>query len=507
MAPISTAESAPPTRPTPDGAPAPVGAERRVALAGLALLLGYLPTLWSFGGTWNSQENAYGFLVAGAVVWLVWRDRSRIVRLSDGGLPDLYPLLGLLAFGWLCATIMGVRLVHQASFLALATVWAVTVFGWRARVPVLEIAATAFLALPLWALAAPVLQRGTVIVAGALTKAAGISAEIGVDTIAISSGVFLVEEGCAGIRYLTAALTLGALYGHLFAERWQTKLKIVAVAAAFSIVGNWIRVTVLVFLGEATAMQSPHIEDHLWQGWVIFTVLMVPAYAVARRIELSDRRRFGAPDEGEPASGAVLGSSARIATTAALVALAGPALYVAVSVVPRGDTLERDPEVFDVVDVFTPTPSATPDAWRPDFVGVDDRAEWTFTVEGRTVHAARHYYVDQRQGDELIQWANAIAPDSLLVTERLFGPLGPNRRLVREAIVQTEGLPRVAWYWYRVAGVDTPFPSRAKLLEIPAFFRRSAAAELVTMSVECGRSDCTEAATTLRRAVGISTGS
>lgn len=63
--------------------------------------------------------------------------------------------------------------------------------------------------------------------------------------------------------------------------------------------------------------------------------------------------------------------------------------------------------------------------------------------------------------------------------------------------------PRVVWYWYRVAGFDTPLASKAKLLEILAFFRRYAASELVTLSAECAPEDCLEAAQALRAATGV----
>jgi len=140
--------------------------------------------------------------------------------------------------------------------------------------------------------------------------------------------------------------------------------------------------------------------------------------------------------------------------------------------------------------------------WTPDFKGIDSRAAWLVSVDGHPVEAARHYFRDQRPGEELIQYNNFVAPDSLLVSERMFGPVGSDRRIVREAILWESDVPRIAWYWYRVAGFDTPFENKAKLLEIIAFFRRSPAAELVTRSVRCAPDSCTEAARLLRATVG-----
>ena len=87
------------------------------------------------------------------------------------------------------------------------------------------------------------------------------------------------------------------------------------------------------------------------------------------------------------------------------------------------------------------------------------------------------------------------------MSERLIGPVRERRRYVREAIFFEGDTPRVAWYWYRVAGGDTPFPSRANLLELVAFALRRPAAELVTLSAPCAPDDCAEAAQALRAAV------
>ena len=65
----------------------------------------------------------------------------------------------------------------------------------------------------------------------------------------------------------------------------------------------------------------------------------------------------------------------------------------------------------------------------------------------------------------------------------------------------TTGQPRVVWYWYRVAGIDTPFPTKAKFLEIVSFFRRSAAAKLVTLSAACDGKSCVDATEVLRMAL------
>jgi exosortase len=498
--------------PTPD-ATFPV--RRRLAmLVGLAMVA-FWPTLITFPGTWRASYQEHGFFLAGLALWFAWTRRERFLTSATPGLGDLVPVIALLSGAWLLALIMNVRGGHQLAFVLIGMTWAFAIFGWGSRVQIITVGATLALAIPMWGVLVPVLQRMTVIASGAATRLAGIEAMIGYDTIAISTGIFLVEEGCAGINYLMGGLTLGAFYAHLFTDRWQTQLKIVGLAGLVSIVGNWIRVAVLIFLGEATAMQSPYIEDHLWQGWLIFTLLMVPTYRLARRIERRDadaahaRDGAGTPEPrragearttlpGGPQSGGVL--STRLATRATAAALLGPGLYMAVGALPRTADPDWGTDVFEIHAAWAPPRPAAP-VWTPDYQGFDDRADWTVDVLEEEVALSRYYWVDQRQGAELIQWHNSIAPDSLLVAAGMYGPVGPRRRLVRETIFWADGQPRIGWHWYRVGGFDSPFDSKAKLLEILAFFRRSPAAELVTMSATCGPENCETAARALRAAV------
>ena len=495
----------------PEGLPHPADRapdRRAVAVAFGLLLLAYWPTLVSFPSTWSASYEEQGFFVAALVGWLVWRDRSIVLRGLWQGLFELLPIVAVLSVGWMFAVIMNIRTLHQLLFAGALTAWGLAVFGGAGRRRVLAIGLTFLLGVPFWDAAIPALQRATVIASGGATHLAGISAEIGYDFITISTVTFLVESGCSGINFLMAGLVLGAWYAHLFAARWQTQLKIVALAGIISIFGNWIRISVLIFIGEATAMQSGLITDHLWQGWAIFTLLMIPTYFLARRIELRDDAAFvrgtktgtGLGEDAAPE----LPDSRRLrqAAYAAGAAIAGPALFMIVGAIPRSDELSRDVNTLGVDPSWNAEERVPDEAdWRPDFKGIDEQVAWSFRTDGAAIDGARHYFLDQRQGEELIQYNNLIAPDSLLVADRLIGPIGATRRWVREALVRGPGAPRIVWYWYRVAGFDTPVASKAKLLEILAYFRRYPASELITLGAECAPEDCVEAAQALRAAM------
>lgn len=477
--------------------------ERRILVAlFVVVLLAFWPTMATFWGSWDRSYQEHGFFVGGITVWLLWRYRDRVRRWPGASIPAMAPLAAMLSVAWLTAVITNVAVVHQLLLVAALTAWAFAVFGAEARVPILATAATFLLAIPVWGFANPVLRRATTLMSGGIAKLAGASAIIRDDTITISSGTFLVEAGCAGVNTLMAGLTLGAFYAHFFTERWRTQLKIVAVAGGAAIVGNWIRVAVLVLIGEASNMQSPLIYDHLWQGWAIFTILMVPTYFVVRWIERRDALK-APPEQAAPRGAPTFdpGRPRRAAMAGAFV-LVGPLLYMGLGALPKIGTLDRSPGALGLAPGLAAVERAPGDhAWTPHFRGIDARVDWTVTLPDGTVDASRYFFVDQRQGDEMIMYENAMAPDSAAVSDRLVGPVGAHRRYVREAIFWEGDAPRIAWYWFRVAGIDTPFPSRAKLLEIFAFALRKPASELITLSARCAPDNCVDAAQTLRLAV------
>jgi exosortase len=468
----------------------------------LLLLVACWPTVLALPRTWSAPYQEHGFFVAGIVAWLIVRDRGKLRLAAGEPIRGMAIPLATISALWMGGVITNAGLVHQGLFVVLLTAWAVTVYGWTARCVVLGIGLTSLLGVPFWGVTIPVLQRATVLASGGATRLLGIQAEIGETSVAITAGTFLIEEGCAGLNYLMGGLVLGAAYGHLFANRWQTQLKIVALFGGMAIVGNWIRVAALIVLGEITAMQSPYIEDHLWQGWLIFSALMVPTFLLAGRIERRDAgRRPDADSESLGVRRPVPLDRHAVWVATACTAL-GPILFIGLSAIPRRTDLDRDLTALRVSPEWSVQDQPAGVSWSPSFSGVDESSSWLLRSGIGEVQASRSHFLDQRQGEELIQFDNRIAPDSLVIGRRLLGPVGDARRIVNETVVMDGDAPRLVWHWYRVSGVDTSSETRAKLLEIPSFFLRLPGSELVTLTARCQPNDCTSAARALASALG-----
>ena len=153
-------------------------------------LLGFWPTWVSFIGVWQRYNYGHGYLIAGVVVWLLWRNRSALSG-SPSGKADLIPLLAFLSVGWLLAFVSGLGVVHQGLMVVILLTFGIASLGRPAVKVLAPIAATFLLAVPLWEALIPVLRPLTVLASGTVARWLGIPAEIEEFYITIPDGVFL----------------------------------------------------------------------------------------------------------------------------------------------------------------------------------------------------------------------------------------------------------------------------------------------------------------------------
>lgn len=496
--------------PAPDPYPA-----KTVLLALAALGLAFAPTVASFPVMWwNRYGYIQGYVLAAVVVYVLRRDREQLFPPGPHAPPILVPALLLLSAAWLAAQVMSVQVAFQFAFVLILTGWALYVLGLRSWSVIAPAGATLMLGVPVWDGLIPILREMAVLMSGLFVRILGVPAEIQGDVIIIEWGSFIVENGCAGQAYLLVGLTVGALYSHLFMRGWTTRLGVVALAGGMALLSNWIRITHLVWLGHATQMQSSIIRDHNEHGWVVFTLSLIPFFALARWMERWNEPPGQAGDEaapwGPPPHRATWRRRLGVATVAAC---AGPLLYWSVSLLPpaRGREVVIEPAGAGWVAVPSADggearvgagevhASGPAPPWEIAYAGVDRRADsrWTRAGSPVPVFGERLVYARQRQGAELINGLNRIAPDSLVRQERTVGPLDRNGTTVRETWVQAGEEAWLVWHWYRVAGIATASPARAKLLELVAFLTRRRQAELVTLTAPCGPESCQGAARSL----------
>jgi EpsI family protein len=319
-----------------------------------------------------------------------------------------------------------------------------------------------------------------------------------------------VAESCSGISYFMTALTISTVYGHTTLRHPRARAVAIAVAVSLAIVGNWLRVFGLVLVGSSTRMQSPLMNEHATYGWVIFCITLAGFFAATRRIERFDAELGPEPSIAPAHAYADVDATALTLAAhtprtrlmvATAVSLLGPILYFSLRAIPFAPAPEGPAAGIhgDASWTLARPPADTGGApvWGPAYRGASKRQSIWFARGTERVQVDRFIYTAQSQDAELVSSVNRIASVPNTLDERTVGPLDADLRIVSESTIRTPDGIRLVWYWYRVAGIETANPAKAKLLEFVAFVRRGPPSELIAASTPCGPRDCRDASATL----------
>jgi exosortase A len=442
----------------------------------LSLLLGFLvlyrDTVLHVFSVWNQWADgeyyAHGYLVLLISLYMVWRERSALVReVPCPFLPALFPVI-VFSLIWLLASKAGILLVQTAVLLPLwlSVIWAV--LGGRAvRLLVMPVTILLF-ALPVWSLLPPYLQTLTADAAYVLTRLSGIPILQEGQVLVLPVGQFSVEESCSGLSYLLAAMTLGMFYAQLNHVSVLARLGVMLAAGIAAILANILRVFLVVYIGYRTNMQHPVVFDHFNLGWYLFGALALLLLVIDAMLMRRHGRSgsVGPVGDGDGRMNDCATSKLPVIALLCLVMLAvGPAW---------GWLHERFQPVLTVSEVPLPSgqgawvgPLPDNDSWQPVYHGASIR-RGLYQSAGSRIHVFAGLYTRQRQGSELIYDLNQITDGGAWQA----GPLphriitaGDHEAIERE-LFSADGQRRLVWYWYRVAGKNTTSRYAAKALQV-----------------------------------------
>lgn len=483
-----------------------------LAVAFLALALG---TEWlSFFALWrDSILYSHGFLVLAGTLFLLFRKRNALSQLqATGSALALVGLAGSIA-ALILAQTADIRLVQLfvTPFILLFWGWAIwgKAFVRIAGGPILLL----LFAVPFWDDFSPLLQRITVFFNEILLNIVNVPAQIKDFYIILDVGVFLVNDGCSGIRYLMVGLFLATFYGQLFYRSYRSTIILVLAAALLSMLANWIRVFGIILLGHYTDMQSPMIADHEFFGWVVFVVLaLVPIFLIAGRLEPRDNPPE--PDQNPPArsaSGRRRPKYGYLAVASALLLL--PALLpMALSGVIAEQARSWQPELFTVNENWT-GPLKYADFWQPAFRNPDIELAGVYvSADLQRVQAQLVGYRQQGQGKELVYYQNSLFDPQewhqlSQATVSLPGGLIPGLGQLNETVIQNlrNGLPVIVWSWYELPQFRHHSPTMIKLVGALKQLTGNGRGALRAVAAECHSGpeiDCDSQRTMLREFLG-----
>lgn len=187
-------------------------------------------------------------------------------------------LLFLLAVLW--GLLELVRIDTLAYFMVpagmLLTCW--TLYGFQPALKFVPYVLLFSLSLPIWADLVPYLVDFASVVVGNLVSLLGITALIEGANITLPYGRLVIADGCSGIRYLATSLLLASMTAILNDYRWKGWVAALMLGVSLALLVNWIRITALVLIAYYTNMESSLVRDHEFFGWIVFAILIIPAF-------------------------------------------------------------------------------------------------------------------------------------------------------------------------------------------------------------------------------------
>lgn len=451
----------------------PVSASSRWKRPGLAMLVVLLalfalfwPTFLSMAVVWERSETfAHGYLIIPISLWLIWRRREVLAHIEPA--PDARGLVLLAAagLGWLLADAGSVNVVAQYAFVTMliAAVWAV-LGGAVVRVLFFPLMFLYF-AVPVGEFLIQPLMGVTADFTVAMLQATGIPVYREGMFFSIPSGDWSVVEGCSGLRYLIASVTLGVLYAYLTYRSWKRRLLFSLAAIVVPVFANSGRAYMIVMIAHLSDMKLALGVDHYIYGWAFFGLVMLLLFWIG-----NFWREDNLPEPERPVRSASFPLARRmgvlpVAGAALLLAALGPlyASWLASRPLPEMPALSVEASAG-----WQPGPTFT--TWVPHWVGADRQSRQVFVGNGQQVLVELNYYATQRQDAELVNSQNYMIkqkdPMWSNVGESLTRvDIGGQPHPVRQARMRgADGQRLLVWQWNLVNGAPTVNDHYAKLV-------------------------------------------
>jgi exosortase A len=458
--------------PVSGSAPADIG--WRVALpltiSVIAIVLAiYWRTAESIVAIWSRSETfAHGFLIVPISIVLVWLKRREVARLVPA--PDALGLVMMAGAGlaWLLAAAGQVQVIQQYAMTAMIPAAVVCVAGRRVALALAFPLGFLLLGVPVGEVLIPPLMDWTAHFTVAALRFTGIPVFQQGDYFTIPSGTWSVVEGCSGLRYLIASITVGALYAYLNYRRFWKRALFVALSVIVPIIANGLRAYMIVMIADLSDMRLALGVDHLIYGWVFFGLVVFLLFWLGSFWR-------------DPAAGASRAPGAELPVPlrrsgARKVSAAAAAIAIAAAWPLWAAQLGRMGEARDIPALASPAGASgwrldpTPlTSWRPRYSGASASLFHVYRKGERAVALYLGYYPQPRRGARLVTTTNVMVAQKDPVWQQIGQSvrpmdLGRGSVKIRETQLKSAGQSLLVWDWFRIAGHDLSNPYLAKLL-------------------------------------------
>jgi len=427
-------------------------------IASFALLLGLnIQTLSSMVSVWMGATTYHHcFFVLPISLFLIWQKRKDLARQIPCYEPRaLIPLLAA-ALLWLVGRAGQIQLFEHVALIGMAISTTLAILGLTiGRLIAFPLIFLGFM-VPFGDFLIPALQQFTANFAVLLIRMTGIPVFHDGIMIDTPSGRFEVAEACAGIRFLIANVVVATLFAHLAMKKPWKWVLFLCLSVIVPIIANGLRATGIMLIAYWTDNEYAAGVDHLVYGWGFFAAVMLLFLAIGSWMaDWPDE-----PIHAKLSSIDVDASPWHPAFALPLIALIAAAPAYAMLVLertPNAITLDAQlalsPKLVQNLAPACETASEDSKDWRPLFKKADFSRGLQLDCGGQTVDLFVAYYAYEREGAELVHYANRLADGEswTRISASWYAPEieGLPASLRKEELIGRTADDRLvlAWYW------------------------------------------------------------
>jgi exosortase A len=443
-----------------------------IALTLAAGLLIFWPTSASMVAIWwRSETFAHGFFILPISLYFIWQRREQLAHTPLR--PDYKALAPLFALGmlWWLANAIDVLVVQQLALVAMLPVLVWVVFGWRMLRSLAFPLGFLIFAVPMGEGLIPPLMNFTAEFTVKMLQLTGIPVFKEGLFFEIPGSRWSVVEGCSGVRYLIASVTLGVLYAYVTYRSLTRRLLFVLAAIVVPIIANGLRAYMIVMISHLSDHKLAHGVDHFIYGWVFFGIVMLLLFWLGSFWREDDEARQPQIDAQSAESPGAPCVDRKSMSVAALAAFAVLIIWPAAAAINthQDQGLDVNLSMPEAQNGWRQAPtSLTP--WRPRYLGMDAELEQTYVKDGRRVSLYLAYYRTQRQGAELINSQNVMVEQKHPVWSQVGNrpaqlQVRGEQLPIRKAKLRSAQQNLVVYYWDWFGGEYAANDYVAKLLE------------------------------------------
>lgn len=282
----------------------------------LYILIYYTPIssavhLWIHAGAYN-----HCFLIGPIAAYLIWSDKALVQHLRPR--PTLWGAAVSLAFAglWWLSDLSGIAEGTHFAIVGVLEGMLLGILGWPIYRALLLPFLYLFLMVPTGEALLPALQNFAAHAAAFCIEAVGIPTFRDGLVIEIPSGTYMIAPGCAGLNFVLASVALALAYAELIYRDWSRRLAFIAGMLILAILGNALRIFMIIAFAHWTDNMGNIVDDHLLYGWGFFSLLTLAAMAFGNRFAQSPRPPL------QPPPTSATGLSAPLAAVLCAVAIA-----------------------------------------------------------------------------------------------------------------------------------------------------------------------------------------